>query len=339
MSADLPASLLDAARQAPQRVVLPEATEPTILQAARAASDLDVARPVLVGSPVDIEQRAHANHIPLHGLELIDLEQLPADAGVAADFRAAHPEVSAAGVRRRLRSPLNAAAVLLAAGRVDALVAGLVHTTEEVIVASLGSVGLQPGVRTPSSLFLMRIPGYRGPEGELVVFADCGLVVAPDADELADIAVTTARTSQALLGWEPRIALLSYSTRGSADGDGPDRVREALALIHGRAPELAIDGELQLDAAIDPTVAARKVPGRSPVAGRANILVFPDLEAGNITYKAVQRFAGADAFGPFLQGFARTVSDLSRGSSVDDVLGVITLASLHAARTPTTASP
>lgn len=336
MTAELPVFLADAARRSPQRVVLPEATEPTILRAARAARDLGVAAPVLLGPRTQVERQAEVHGVSLEGLEVIDLEQLAADETLVPAFRSGHPEVSEAGVRRRLRTGLSAGAVLLAAGRVDALVAGLVHTTEEVIVASLASVGLGPGVRTPSSLFLMRVPGFSGPEGELIVFTDCALVVAPDADELADIAITTAGTTRALLGWEPRVALLSYSTRGSAEGDGPDRVRAALARIRDRAPQLAADGELQLDAAIVPDVAARKVPDTGAVAGRANILVFPELQAGNIAYKAVQRFAGADAFGPFLQGFARTVSDLSRGSSVEDVVGVLTLASLHAARTSST---
>ncbi len=332
MSADLPASLVEAARRAPQLVILPESGEPTILRAARAAYDLGVARPVLLGSAEQVRDTAFRHGISLAGLEVVELERLPEDETLPPAFLAAHPEVSAAGVRRRLRKSLSAAAVLLGAGRVDALVAGLVHTTEEVILASLASVGLQPGVRTPSSLFLMQIPGYGGVEGDLVVFADCGLVVAPDAAELADIAVTTARTTETLLGWEPRVALLSYSTHHSADGEGPERVRAAVSLVGERWPELAVDGELQLDAAIVPDVAERKVPEGSRVAGRANILVFPDLQAGNIAYKAVQRFARADAFGPFLQGFSRTVSDLSRGSSVGDVVGVITLASLHAAR-------
>jgi len=156
------------------------------------------------------------------------------------------------------------------------------------------------------------------------------VAVAPDAAELADIALTTARTVRALLGWEPRVAMLSFSTRGSGDHNSVDRVREALQMVRDRDPRLLIDGEFQVDAAIVPAVAARKVPGDSPVAGRANILIFPDLNAGNIAYKCVQRFARADAFGPFLQGFAKTVSDLSRGSSVADIVGVATMASVHA---------
>jgi phosphate acetyltransferase len=189
---------------------------------------------------------------------------------------------------------------------------------------------MREGISTPSSIFLMRVPGFEGPQGELMVFADCAVAVAPDAGELAEIALTTAHTVRALLGWEPRIAMLSFSTRGSGEGESVDTVLEALRIAKERAPGLAIDGEFQLDSAIVPAVAARKVPEGSEVAGRANILIFPDLDAGNIAYKAVQRFAKADAFGAFLQGFAKTVTDLSRGASVTDISGLATMASVHA---------
>lgn len=333
MTTDLPVSLVEGAQQAPQRVILPEPEEPTILRAARSACDLGVAHPVLLGSPDVIRQRAAQDDVSLDGLEILQLDDLAEDRSLFAEFRANHPTFSDDMVARRLRRRLSAAAVLLGSGRVDALVAGLSHTTAEVIIASLRTIGLQPDVRTASSLFLMRVPGYQSFEGDLIVFADCAVVVNPDARNLADIAITTARTTRALLGWEPRIAMLSFSTLGSGGGDGPKRVREATAMVRDRVPDLAIEGELQLDAAITPAVAARKITGESHVAGRANILIFPDLHAGNIAYKAVQRFAGADAFGPFMQGFARTVCDLSRGSTVSDVVGVIAMASLHAART------
>jgi phosphate acetyltransferase len=212
----------------------------------------------------------------------------------------------------------------------DAMVAGLAHATQDVILASMTFIGMREGISTPSSIFLMRIPGFEGSEGEQIVFADCAVAVAPDAQELADIALTTAHTVRALLGWEPRIAMLSFSTKGSGEGESAEMVLDALRIARERDPELLIDGELQLDSAIIPGVAARKVPGESPAAGRANVLIFPDLDAGNIAYKAVQRFAKADAFGAFLQGFAKTVSDLSRGASVTDIAGLATMASVHA---------
>jgi phosphate acetyltransferase len=210
------------------------------------------------------------------------------------------------------------------------MVAGLAHATQDVILASMTFIGMQEGITTPSSLFLMQVPGFEGSQGELLVFADCGVAVDPDAEELADIALTTAHTVRALLGWEPRVAMVSFSTRGSGESESVNKVLEALRLAKEREPDLLIDGEFQVDAALVPEVAARKVQGDSPVAGRANVLIFPDLDAGNIAYKCVQRLAKGDAFGPFLQGFAKTVSDLSRGSSVADVVGVATMASVHA---------
>ncbi len=331
MTAAIPPALADRARKTPRRIVLPEATDAAVITAARHAVDEGVARPILLGDPALIRAAAGEAGGDLPGVEILDIGTLAEDATLAEKYQALHPEHSTKGILRNLKKPLTAAAILLALGEADAMVAGVAHTTEEVILAGLKFVGLQDGVRNPSSIFLMRVPGFRGPEGDLMVFADCGVVVNPDAEALADIALMSARTTQAILGWEPKVAMLSYSTKGSSEDPSIDRVRESLALVSERSPELKIDGELQLDAAIIPAVAARKVPQVSPVAGSANVLIFPDLNAGNIAYKAVQRFAGGEAFGPFLQGFARTLSDLSRGSSADDILGVMTMASIHAA--------
>jgi phosphate acetyltransferase len=332
-SVDVMSLLMNRARSAPRRVVLPEASEETILRAARLAADEGVAAPVLLGKSEVVRCKAEECGVSLDGLELVDTENQAVHDDLVALCRELQPELSPKGIERRLRSPLNAAALLVAAGRVDALVAGLSHSTEDVILASLAFIGPEEGVSVPSSLFLMRVPGFEGPEGELIVFADGGVVIDPGARELADIALTTARSVKALLGWEPRVAMLSYSTKGSSEHESVDKVREAIRLARESDPGLMIDGEFQVDAAIVPEIAARKIEDVGPVAGRANILVFPDLDAGNIAYKCVQRFARADAYGPFLQGFARTVSDLSRGSTVNDVLGVVTLASLHAAGT------
>jgi phosphate acetyltransferase len=328
---DVAELLMERAREHPQHVVLPEVEEATILRAARLAAEQGVALPILLGSLASITRGAEECGIELDGLEVVDTDDERVRDDLIGLCREHHPELSLKGVERRMRSPLNAAALLVGAGRADAMVAGLRHATEDVILSSLAFIGLEEGISVPSSLFLMRVPGFDGPEGELIVFADGGVVIDPGAAELADIAVTTARSVRALLGWEPRLALLSFSTKGSSEHESVDRIREAVALVREREPGLAIDGELQVDAAVVPEVAARKIADVGPVAGRANILIFPDLNAGNIAYKCVQRFARADAYGPFLQGFSRTVSDLSRGSSLNDVLGVITLASLHAA--------
>jgi phosphate acetyltransferase len=324
------ARLRQKARLAPQRIVLPESEEENILLAARAAADQQLARPVLLGRPDLLGQAAARCGVDLAGLEIVDVTDETVLAQLANEGLSLFPPMSPRRIARKLQTPLGAGSLLVAAGRADALVAGLLHTTQEVIVAIMNFIGLQEGVSKPASLFLMRVPGFDGPEGELIVFADCGVTVSPDAGQLAEIAIMTARTVRALLEWEPRVAFLSFSTKASGYDESVRRVREALRMAREREPGLAIDGELQLDAAIIPAVAARKAPGEELVAGRANILIFPDLNSGNIAYKCVQRFAKADAFGPFLLGLSKTASDLSRGSSVADILGVMTMASVHA---------
>jgi phosphate acetyltransferase len=330
MRVDIMEELRARARTSPQTIVLPESSEETILRAAREILDQGIGRPMLVGAPAELAAAAAGCGVSLEGMEIVDNGDDEVRAALAAECTQLLPEISAKGAERRLRSALNVGAFLVRAGRADAMVAGYLNTTQDVILASMTFIGMKEGITTPSSLLLMRVPGFEGSEGELVVFSDCGVAIAPDAAELADIAITTADTVRALLGWQPRVAMLSFSTRGSGAHESVDRVREALAMVRQREPGLDIDGEFQVDAAVVPAVAARKVTDGSPVAGRANILIFPDLNAGNIAYKCVQRFAKADAFGPFLQGFAKTVSDLSRGSSVADVLGVATMAAVHA---------
>jgi phosphate acetyltransferase len=330
MAEDFMTMLKERARKEPQRIVFPESEEENIVRAARQVLDEGIAKPILLGNPAELGVAAAKLGISLDGIEIVD----PADEAIKAELveeaQRLFPHMSAKGAERKLRWALNVGSFLVAAGRADAMVGGLQHATQDVILAAMTFIGMEEGIATPSSLFLMRVPGFEGTQGELIVFADCGVAVAPDAGELADIAIATAHTVQALLGWEPRIAMLSFSTKGSGSHESIDRVREAMCLVQEREPGLAIDGELQVDAAIVEAVAARKIPEGSPVAGKANILIFPDLNSGNIAYKCVQRFAKGDAFGPFLQGFAKTVSDLSRGSSVADIVGVATMASVHA---------
>ena len=214
---------------------------------------------------------------------------------------------------------ISQGATMLTSGEADVMVAGIDHPTKDVLRAGLKIVGLAQDIRYASSFFVIDIPQFQGGEQGLLLFADCGMNIQPNAEQLAAIAMTSA-DSAASLGWEPRVAILSYSTKGSAGGDSVELVTQALQLVKTERPDILIDGELQLDTAIVPAIGQKKSPD-SPVAGQANVLVFPDLNSGNIAYKLAEHLAGGHAYGPILQGFARPISDLSRGSSVDDVIG------------------
>ncbi|MDF1552272.1 MAG: phosphate acyltransferase [Deferrisomatales bacterium] len=326
MATDMMAELEKRAKANPRRVALPESEEPKILQAARAVRDRGIGLPVLVGAPHAVRDAAAAAGVSLDGIEIVDATEATKVEQLATGYAAVSSDLPVSAVKRMLRKPLNFGALLLRLGEADCLVAGLAHTTGDVILSCQMLVGMQEGISTVSSMGILSIPGYQGPEGELLVIADCAVCAAPDPDELADIAIATADTTRSLLGWEPRVALLSFSTKGSAVHDKVDDVLKTLALVRERRPDLLVDGELQLDSAIVPEVAARKIKEPSSVAGRANVLIFPDLNAGNIGVKLVQRFAGGVAFGPLLQGFSKPVSDLSRGAPVEEIVGAITMA-------------
>lgn len=309
------------------RVALPECEAAKTLQAARRVADDGIGIPVLVSPADTIRATAEEAGIDLAGMEIVDISDADALEELASRFMdAGKPRMlSAKGIRRKLKNPMWWAMVMEELGDVDCTFCGHVNTTGDVLMCAQMTIGLAGGVDVPSILALVETPGFEGPEGGVICFTDCGLNPEPNASELASIAISAADGVRSIMGWEPRVGFLSFSTKGSGAGQSVERVREALDLVHERRPDIAADGELQLDAAIDEAVAAKKVGGASEVAGRANVLVFPDLNSANIAVKLVQRFAKGAAYGHTLNGFAKPVADSSRGATVDEIVGDIAM--------------
>lgn len=328
---DIMEKIYEKAATDPQRVAFPEATEEKILLAARECVDRNLIVPVLVGKPEEINAAAAQYHINLEGMEIFDTTNEEAVDKLIEEYYAINDGLSMKSLKRRAdKDSMFTGLYLLATDKVDASFAGLVHTTGDVIAQGAVVVGLQDGITTPSSMGIFKIPGYEGSEGDLLGFGDSAVCVNPGPEELASIAVSACDTVKSLLGWEPRCAMLSYSTDGSAESALVDKVRQAIEIAHKLRPEYKIDGEFQLDAAINEKIAAKKVKRESPVAGKANIIIWPDLNVGNIGVKLVQYFGGADAYGPLLQGFKKIVCDCSRGAPVSELVGNIAMAAVRA---------
>ena len=316
-----------------KHVVLAEGTEPRTVEAAAKIVKLGLAKITLVGAKADIEAKAAELGVDLTGVSIADpatSEKTAAYAEQLFHIREKKGMTLEKATELCLKNTLFYGTMMLKMGDADGLVSGACHSTADTLRPALQILKTAPGTKLVSAFFVMCTDTQQfGTDGTLI-FADCGLNINPSSDELSEIAIASAHSWSTFMGnVEPHVAMLSYSTMGSAGGEVAKKVQEAVKFCKEKAPELAIDGDLQLDAAIVPTVAQLKAPGSS-VAGKANVLVFPDLEAGNIGYKLVQRFAGADAYGPILQGIAKPVNDLSRGCSADDIVGVVAITAVQA---------
>ena len=324
-------TLKNRARSAAKHIVLAEGQDPRVIAAAEIIIRDSLAKITLIGQPAKIEALAKEIRANLNGIIIQD----PSSNSRANHYaQILHERRRSKGAKEEesqsnARSPLYFANLMVAANQADGALAGAANSSADTVRAAIQSIGLAPDSKIVSSFFLMIIPAKINQEETTLLFADCGIVPDPNAQELAEIAIATADNANNFLEAEPKVALLSFSTKGSANHPNLEKIREALKITKARRPDLIIDGELQADAALIPEIAETKAKG-SQAAGRANVLIFPDLNSGNIAYKLVERLANAKAIGPILQGLAKPSNDLSRGCTTEDIVNAVAITSIQA---------
>ncbi len=329
---DIVGEIMDRARESPRKIVLPEGEDERTLRAAEISSQKRIADITLLGNEDSIREKASGLNVDLAKMRILDPEKsadLDRYVNLYCELRK-EKNVNEGMARRILRKSLYFGAMMVRVGEADGMVAGAVNLTASVVRAANLIIGLQGDISTPSSFFLMNKPDFEGGEKGAILFADVAVNPDPTPAQLADIAISSARSAKLLFDWVPRVAMLSFSTKGSAYDALTRKVIEATEIAKKKAPDLLIDGEFQADAAIVPAVAKKKIKGENPVAGKANVLIFPDLNAANIAYKLVQYMGKAEAYGPILQGFSKPISDLSRGANPEDIAGTIAIICVEA---------
>jgi phosphate acetyltransferase len=325
---DIIQSLIEKAKKKPMRIVYPEGFDERIVVAAAKSAEMGIVKPIVVGSEQEIKALALKNNVSADRLTIISPTDPEKLGKYAADY-ANSRQVKLGIAEKLVKKPLSFACMMVKMGDADGMVGGVASATASVIQSATLTVGYRKGLTTASSFFIMVIPEFAGEKDKILIFADCAVNIAPTSRQLAEIGIASGLNARALLGIDPKIAFLSFSTKGSASHECVDKVLEALKIARSIDPALEMDGELQGDSALVARVAAKKVK-ESTVAGKANVLIFPDLDAGNICYKLVQYLANAKAYGPVLQGFAKPINDMSRGASVEDLVGVSAITCVQA---------